>query len=267
MDTTLEMPGGVKMPSTQTQTQYLTIDAAAKNADGTQNVVMEITRIAMKTKAGMIDMKYDSADKDADKSPMKAVGVVVGMKTTILFDKDGKPIKYEGIDEFFKKLADNPDYPKQMAEMLKGQLTDENMGKNFDLARDMMPSAAVAVGETWKTEGSAEMPMLGRTKTNVENTLKEVKTEDGRKIAVIQSKSVMNSEEPKKIETMGVSMTFTKADINSETTTLLDIESGLVKSTTADMDMTMEMSSDAGGRVMTQKLSGKGKTTTTVTPK
>jgi hypothetical protein len=268
MDMTMEMPGGAKMPMKQTQTQHITIDAAEKSADGTQKVVMEVTRFAMTQKMAFGEMKYDSADPDADKSPMKAAGVVVGMKITITFDKDGKPVKYSGIDDFFKKLTDNPDFPKQAAEMLKEQMTDENMGKSFDLSRDMMPTTAVAVGETWKTEGSAEIPMLGKTKTDVENTLKEVKTESGRKIAEILSKSIMRSEEPKKMDTMGVSMTVTKVDINVETTTLLDIESGLLKKSTAETNMAFEMSMDApDGQVLTQKISGKGKTTTTITPK
>jgi hypothetical protein len=266
MDTTIEM-AGTKMPTTQTQTQYVTINAAEKSADGTQKVVMEFTRVAIKQKAGPMDMKYDSADPDADKSPMKVAGVVVGLKITILFDKDGKLVKYSGMDEFFKKLVDNPDYPKEFAEMLKGQMTDESMVQSFDLARTMMPATAVAVGETWKTEGSVEVPMLCKTKTNVENTFKEVKTESSRKIAVILSKSTIRSEEPKEMNMQGVKMTFTKVDINAETIALLDVESGLMKSSIAETDMAMEVKMEAGGQTMTQKLTGKGKTTVTVTPK
>jgi hypothetical protein len=266
MDMTIDMAGN-KIPSVQSQTQYITIDAASKNADGTQKVVMEVTRFAMTQKLPTGEMKFDSAAPDADKSPLKAAGVVVGMKITISIDKDGQAVKYEGADEFFKKLVDNPDYPKQIAEMLKEQMTDENLGKSFDLARDMMPTTPVAVGETWKTEGSADIPMLGRTKTNVENTLKEVKTENGRKIAVIVSKSTLRSEEPKKMDIMGVSMTVTKVDITGDTTTSLDAESGLTKSSIADTDMAMEMSVEAAGQVIAQKISGKGKTTVTITPK
>ena len=266
MDMTIEM-SGAKMPMQQTQTQYATIDAAERSADGTQKVVMEFTRVTISSKASIANLKYDSADPDADKSPMKAAGVLVGMKFTMLLDKDGKTIKVEGLDEFFDKLMNNPDYPKQVAEMLRGQMTDESMTRSVDVAKDMMPKNPVAVGETWKTEGSSEVPMLGKVKTNLVNTLKEIKTEDSKKIAVILSKSTISSEELKEISMQGMKMTFTKADISADTTALVDLESGLLQKSTADMEIAMEISMDMNGRTMQQKVSGKGKTTVTVTPK
>ena len=60
-----------------------------------------------------------------------------------------------------------------------------------------------------------------------------------------------------------VKMTFKKADISTKTTVLLDIESGLMLSSTAEMEMKMNL----GDETMMQKMTGKGKTTITVTPK
>ena len=268
MDMTQEMSSSARMPMQQTQKQYLTIDASERSADGTQKVVMEFTRIAMETKASMLNMKYDSADPNAANSPMKMMGVMVGLKLTMWYDKDNNVTKMEGMTEFIDKLMKDPDYPRQAAEMLKGQMTDESMVKSIDFAKEMMPKVPVAVGETWKTEGTSELPMLGKTKTNLENTLMEVKTENGRKVAVIVSKSTISSEEPKEMSVQpGMAMTITKMDVNGEITAVVDIESGLGISSITDMEMAIEMSMEVGDRTMAQKFSGKGKTTVTVTPK
>ena len=268
MDMTVGISDKAKIPMKQAQTQYITIDAAEKNADGTQKIVMEITRIAMDQKSGMINMKYDSADTDAAQSPLKMMGTMVGTKFTMLLDKDGNPTKIEGINEMFDKLTKDQDYPLPVVEMLKAQMTDESMTKTLDISKEMMPQVPVAVGETWKTEGTSDVPMLGKAKTNLENTLKEIKTEDGKRIAVIFSKSVVSSEGTKEMEPMpGMKMTLQKADISAETTVLLDIESGLMLSSTADTGMDMDMEMVLGDRTIVQKIAGKGKTTITVTPK
>ena len=266
MDMTIDM-SGAKMPMQQKQTQYMAIDAAAKNADGTQKIVMELTRVVLDQKMSMANLKYDSADPDSDKSPMKAAGVIVGLKITTLFDKDGKPTKVEGMDEFFDKLLNNPEYPKPIAEMMKKKISNESMTKMMDFARDAMPKEPVAVGETWKTEGTSTLPILGEAKTNLENTLETVKTENGRKIAVIATKLLIQSDEPNEMEPVpGAKVTFTKMNITGNTTVLLDIESGLALSSTSDTEMAMELSTNVGDKTMEQKISGKGKTTMTMTP-
>jgi len=265
MDMTIDM-SGTNIPMQQKQTQYVAIDAAEKNADGTQKVVMEFTRVVMDQKMSMGNLKYDSADPDADESPLKALGAMVGLKITTVLDEDGNPAKIEGADEFFDKLLNDPNYPKPVAEMLKKQMTDESLTKTLDIAREMMPKEPVAVGETWKTEGTSELPMLGQVKTNSENTLKDVKTENGRKIAVVSTKSVFHSDELNEMEAVpGVKVTWTKINVTADTTLLLDIESGLALSNTSDTEMAMETSISAAGRTMEQKISGKGKTTVTVT--
>jgi hypothetical protein len=268
MNMTTGISDKAKVPIKQKQTQYITIDAAERSADGTQKVVMEITRFAMNSKMSLVNMAYDSADPNAKNSPFKMMGVVVGMKITMTLDKDNVPIKMEGMSAFFDKLMEDPDYPKQTAEMLKAQMSDESMSKSFDVGRDAMPKNPVAVGETWKTESTSELPMLGKAKVDLENTLKEVKVEDGKKIAVIVSKSAIRTDEAKEWSmTPGMSMNFQKMDMSGETTMLLDMESGLMVKSTAEMEMAMEMTMGMGDREMTQQISGKGTTTVTVAPK
>ncbi|MCL2742846.1 MAG: DUF6263 family protein [Planctomycetaceae bacterium] len=266
MDMSIGMAGqAAKMPMKQKQTQYMSLDVSPKVENGTQKIVMETTRIAMETKSAMMNMKYDSADPESAASPMKAAGAMVGMKLVLTF-KDGKVAKVEGIEEFFEKLANNPDYPKQTAEMLKKQFSNQAMTKNFDAQHEAMPSKPVAVGEEWKTESTTEIPMLGKVKAVLNNTLKEVKEENGKKIAVIISKASMKSTEPNEVETGGGKMTFTKVDIDTATTITLELETGLVPSTVADIKMEMEMKLEAAGQTMQQQMTGTGTTTSTLKP-
>ena len=266
MDMTIGMPGQTaKMPMKQKHTQYMTLDAAPKAKDGTQKIVMENTRIAMETKSAFANMKFDSDNPDDAASPIKAAGAMVGMKMTMTF-KDGKVVKVEGIEEFFEKLTNNPDYPKQTADMLKKQFSNEAMTKNFDAQHEAMPSKPVAVGEEWKTETTTEIPVLGKVNAVLNNTLKEVKDENGKKVAVIISKADMKSTEPKDVDTGPAKMTFTKVDIDTTTTFTLELETGLVQSTVADIKMEMEMNLEAAGQTMQQQMSGTGTTTSTLKP-
>lgn len=264
MDMVMEM-SGQKMPTKQLMTQYQTLIAEKKQADGTQKVSMETTRILMNQKMMGMDMKFDSDDKDADKSPLKAVSVMVGLKITMIFDKDGKITKVDGIDEFTEKLSNDPNYPKQVLELMKKQVNNETMTKMFNAQREAMPTKPVAVGDTWQSAGSADIPMVGKADTKLDNSLEEVKEVDGKKIAVIRSEAKIESEEKQEMD-MGIAkMDLTKMKTNTISTMEMELETGLVARTVADLEMEMDAQMNAGDQKMEMKMTGKGKTTTTVT--
>lgn len=264
MDMIIEM-AGQKMPMKQKMGQYMDIAAGVVQSDGSQKVVMEFTRVTMDQKMAMMDMKYDSADEASKNSPLKAMGVIVGFRLTITFDKDGKIAKVEGLEEFWDKLSKNSDYPPQLAEMLKKQMNAETMTKNYDSHREMMPEKPVAVGESWKSTGSAEMPMIGKMETELDNTLKVVKLVDGVECAEIVSKMKMESKEPGEVEMGPTKMEYKSFSMDGDTTVLMEIATGLVTSTVGDMTLAMELEMKVNDQTMTQKMSGTGKTTTTIT--
>ncbi|MDR0870161.1 MAG: DUF6263 family protein [Planctomycetaceae bacterium] len=269
MDMTIGVSGTkATIPMKTVQTQYITLNVSEKQADGSQQIAMEITRIAMNQTSSIMNLKYDSAAPDAAESPLKAAGVAVGLKITATTDKDGKFIKVEGVDEFFEKLSNNPDYPKPVADMLKKQLTNESMTKTIDMSREITPKQPVAVGETWKSEGTSELPMFGKVKANLDNTLKEVKTIDGRKVAVILSKSEILSEKPQEIDTGNAGkMTFKTMNVESESTVLMDIASGWTTSTVSEIKMKIETAMEMNGKTLEQNMTGTGTTTVSVKPK
>ncbi|MCL2623969.1 MAG: DUF6263 family protein [Planctomycetaceae bacterium] len=283
MENTIDSTGeamGAKNAITSTTKIFVAIDAAEKSADGTQKVTAGITRHAAKltitAPMAWVD-EYDKSVPVPNNMPMPYPGkrrglgnVMAGLKITTVYDQDGNPIKSEGADEFFNKLpVVDPQFPKEEAEMHKARMTHESgqitVDSNFIYygVHVKMPKAPVAVGETWTSEGSFELPTMGgQYKTNVEHTLTEVKTENGRKIAVITSKMAVNSKEPKPVAGIP-GMTITKVDVSADSIAAMDIESGMILKNTDDM--VFEMEGAAQGIIM--KGSGKIKSTVTTTPK
>jgi hypothetical protein len=268
VECTIDIATPVAMKNTQMR--CLTIEAAERNADGSQQIVAKFTRESTKSPFG----NYDSGNHDADnntpiKQPGSGIGhgvgpIIVGLKITTLYDKNGKPIKSEGADEFFKKLEavygskEAVIDVKTMMVDESGQITADS-SLRFNGIRLKMPNAPVAIGETWKTEVMMDNLSMGTVKANVENTLTEVKTENGRKIAVIASKVAHHSNEPLPLPSVP-NYKITMVDIRADSIASVDIESGLILKITTDADIACETN-------VGPKLSHKVKTTVTGTAK
>lgn len=260
---------GKKTPTIQKQNQYWEIVAGAIEADGTQKIVMEVKRFAMQQKIAGMDMKYDSDDPKTANSPLKGMGIMVGLKMTVTNDKDGKPQSVEGWDEFMDKMiAESDPGQKMILESMKDQFKPEMFTKNMAAGQDVMPKDPVAVGDNWKATGSMEIPMIGDMEMKTDNTLKSVKTEDGKKIAEVFSKSEVSTAEGKEMEMGPIKMVLNNVDIKTDSTIRMEVETGLVFSNAAEMTMSMEMVVSGGADTKpTMKMSGTGTTTVTVTPK
>lgn len=260
---------GKKTPTTQKQNQYWEIVAGATEADGTQKIVMEVKRFAMQQKVAGMDMKYDSDDPKTANSPLKSVGIMVGLKMTVINDKDGKPQSVEGWDEFMEKMiAEGDPGQKMVFESLKDQFKPEMFTKNMTAGQDIMPKDPVAVDDNWKATSSMELPMVGSMEMKTDNTLKSIKTEDGKKIAEIFSKSEVSTAEGKEMEMGPAKMTLNNVDIKTDSTIKMEVETGLIFSNVAEMTMSMEMAVSGGPNAMpAMKMSGTGTTTVTVARK
>lgn len=255
------------MPMKQVQTQTMKIVAGPIEANGLQKVVMEFKRVAIDQKMMEMEMKYDSDDEKTAASPLAAMGIMVGLKLTMYYDKDGKIQKTEGWDEFMQALLDNakPDQ-KQVFEMMKEQMTPETLTKNIAAGQDSLPDKPVVVGENWKKESSMEIPMLGTMSLETDNTLQGVEEVDGKKVAEIVTKTEARTAEAKEIEMGPVKMAFKNISIQSDTTLKLDVDAELIFSSVAKMKLSMEMDLAGLGEAAAPKISGTGTTTTSVTP-
>ncbi|MDR2438080.1 MAG: DUF6263 family protein [Planctomycetaceae bacterium] len=269
MKTEMDMDMKIKIgeqiiPNHQIQSQYQEIIAEAVEPDGLQQVNTELKRIVLKQIINGREMFFDSAVENTRNSPLKMLGVIVGLKTTITFDQDSKIVKIEGLDEFLEKNSQS--LPKQVVEQLKKLLSKEVFTKTFDILREAMPQQPVAVGEQWKSENISEIPFMGKVKTKQTNTLKEIQSVDGKELAVIVSQSRMKSDSPQEMNMAAATkMTLKSTDIDNENTIQIEIKTGLVVSSTTQIKMNIDLEATVNNQIIQQNMTGNGKTTMTIT--
>jgi len=251
---------GMTAPQKVTQKHYFTLNAEEKDADGTQKVVTECTRDISTITVPHWSNKYDSA---VNPTFPDWYGSLFGLKITTVYDQDGNPVKSEGGEEHFNKMKDNNNYQASKATM-----TDEESGliiadpafMQLGVLRFKPPKVPVAIGEKWKSEVFCDVATVGKHKVNVENTLTEVKTENGKKVATILMKLEAHSKEPI-IMAGATNTTVTNMNLLADANVTIDLESGMVLKSITDAVADVELDH---GKI---KGSGKMKTTVTLTPK
>ncbi|MDR0705794.1 MAG: DUF6263 family protein [Planctomycetaceae bacterium] len=263
MDMTIKI-GEQIIPNRSNQTQYQEIVAEPIEPDGSQQTIMEIKRIVLKQTINGQEIAFDSADEKVKNSPLRLMGVMVGLKVTTTFDPNGKITKVEGIEEFLEKHAQT--LPKPALDMLKKQFSGKALTKTLDVMHEAMPKQPVAVGEQWKSENFSEIPMLGKVKTEQTNTLKEIQLVDETELAVIVSQSRMKSDSPQEMNMAAAKMMLNSTEIDSESAIQMEVKTGLVISNVTQIKMNLELETTApNNQVVKQNVSGEGKTTMTIT--
>jgi hypothetical protein len=262
MDTTVKI-GDQTIPNHFIQTQYQEIVAGPIAPDGSQQVTMEIKRVVIKNMIGGRKIEFDSADEKASLSPFKMFGIMVGFKATMTTDRDGKVMKFEGLDEFWEKRAQT--FPKRMLEMQKKQFSDKSLTKMFGIMHEAMPQQSVAVGEQWKSEGISEVPIIGKVKMKQTNTLKEIQLVDETELAVIVSQSRIKSDTPQEVEIAAIKTTLKSMDIDSESIAQMEIKTGLMVSSVTQIKMNIEAETTINNQTTQQNMTGEGKTSIIVT--
>ncbi|MDR2756612.1 MAG: DUF6263 family protein [Planctomycetaceae bacterium] len=267
MKTEMDMDMKIKIgeqiiPNHQIQSQYQEIVVEAVEPDGLQQVNTEIKRIVLKQIINKQEMFFDSADEKSQNSPLKMLGVMIGLKTTMTFDQDSKIVKIEGLDEFLEKSSQS--LPKQVSEQLKKLLSKQAFTKTFDILREAMPQQPVTVGEQWKSESISEIPFIGKAKTTQTNTLKEIQSVDGKELAIIVSQSRIKSDTPQEMNMAATKMTLKSTDINSENTIQMEIKTGLVVSNITQIKMNIDIEATVNNQTIQQNMTGEGKNTMTI---
>jgi hypothetical protein len=254
------------IPNRSNQIQYQEIVAKPIEPDGSQQIVIETKRIVMKQIINGKEIAFDSADENAKNSPLKLLGVMVGMKVTTTFDSNGKIIKTDGMDQFWEKNAQT--LPKPVLEMMKKQFSEKALSKIFDVVYEATPKQPVAVGEQWKSESLSEIPFIGKVKTTQTNTLKEIvptQADETESEAVIVSQSHIKSDAPQEMNMTAVKMMLNSTEIDSESVIKIEIKTGLVVSNVTQIKMNLELETTTqNNQVVKQNVNGEGKTTMTL---
>lgn len=257
---------GQEIPMKQTQKMTFAMTVTNEGSDGNKRVAMELKRFEMATESGGMKMSLDSDSEDDMKNPaMKALSAMLNTKLSTIYDKDYKIVKVEGADEMWDKMGkDNP-----MLAAMKESMGDNAFTQSIDQTVARFPKTPVAVGESWKSETENKVPMFGKMKTISENTLKSVDSVDSRQIATIETKEEFTAEGENTVNMGPLKFTYKNMKMKSDTVSKIDMESGLVNSTTGNMDMFADMETKSPmnpDEVMTMSINGKIKVEMNIVP-
>ncbi|MDR0520295.1 MAG: DUF6263 family protein [Planctomycetaceae bacterium] len=265
---------GSVVSMSQTFYKTLTVDKPAEN--GTQKITLSISRLTTTVtepesyKKGeshkMVTKVFDTDAPDTDTWPMKMQGAFVGAKVSLETDAQGKLGNVQGAAEFIESVKNNPKYSKHAALItfdLQRQLSEEVLTNPFEQIRSLLPASPVAVGEKWKTEIEIDVPMLMKQKLESENRFKKIKTENGRKIAVITAKSVLHSDKPQQVAPKN---RLESMDFSAERVTEIDLGSGLILSSVLNIVTKATNTMDFGSQTTTQTGAMKIKVSLTLRP-
>lgn len=161
--------GGQKTNMMQTMAVTVTKDAASENK------LAEIKFTAIKGTVGMMgqNMAFDSTDP-AKSSPFlqQTFGALVGKSFTLVYDKDDK----------FLSVRDDGKAPTPLGQTKA--MNSEKLAEAFRKTQEMaLPSAPVAVGDTWTYDDAMDMPPIGKIMIKANGKFDSVLDKDGHKQA------------------------------------------------------------------------------------
>jgi hypothetical protein len=138
----------------------------------------------------------------------KVMEKLKGASFTITLDKKGAITKFEGYNEFIKKLTEGME---EIGKFIRMMITEDVLKKSAEEAFSFLPPEPVSKGSTWKRENVIPFGPLGSFKAANEYTYQG--TEDG--LAKIGLKAQLNYSPPKGDAGFGL-FKITKGNLKSE---------------------------------------------------
>ncbi|HMP79296.1 MAG TPA: DUF6263 family protein [Pirellulaceae bacterium] len=195
-----------------------------------------ITRMRMKLDnpfMGNVEIDTDKGRQGADEMMAGPMFDMIGEKFKLVMNNRGEVTKLEVPNSL---SGGNPMNPA-------GQMFNADSLKQMS-SMIVFPEGPVAVGDSWETSESVEMPPMGKMNMTNRLTYKGTESVDGKRLHRIDvdTKIDMNVADNE----MGFSIEVTKA--SGKSTIYFDNEAGCVAKQNGSQDM--EMSIDAGGQKM-----------------
>lgn len=186
--------GGMEI--TQEQLFGYTMEVVEVAADGTATLKTVYDRIKFKI-AGPMASEYDSAkDKEAPSDSLgKLMAALLGKSITMKLNPKGEILEVKGYAEVMEKVMKEleEDMPGT-SDMFKRMFSDDQLKGMMQLSYGLLPKTPVAKGETWESQASFAMPMLGKLVLKHKSTLKEIQT-GGQAVIDQETKMELKAEE------------------------------------------------------------------------
>ena len=245
MDQAMTVDGQVQPKQRMEQMLVTKVRVGEAEPEGDRQIEMRFDRIKQVVKRGAQTLSYDSAGDQAKQNEelARAYRPLLGIKMSIVVGPDGKVKEVTGLEEFWKKLAEeNPRVAETLKDMQK-QMGDQVVKELISKGRDLMPAGGAAVGQSWKNDKTVGVPFLGEVKLVQDCKLTKVeKTQDGR-MAVIDYKGKMTLPKDAKVQVGMVSLEFTAFAMNQEGQVLYNIDTGM-----SDASLTQEAKMEMTGK-------------------
>lgn len=186
LKTTTSVTGGPAGPveQTLTQTQTVKLLVAAVGPDGSATLRQTIESVAIDIGGPMGRMTYDSAkpppagdDDPRNATLAKTFGAMVGEPISVTMAPNGTVRSIAGtakiIDKLMKGLPMDP-LAAGLAQNIKSMLSDDALRTSLEQSFSRMPDQPVKPGDTWKSEQTLGVDVIGRITGTSTFTLKAI---------------------------------------------------------------------------------------------
>lgn len=177
-----------------------------------------------------------------------------GVKFTITLDSDHQVTKFEGYDEFVKKVSGgNPAIGAALRTMVPEETLQQTASETFS----QLPGKVVATGDTWKRTSKFAMGPIGDMNVNANYTYKGKATVDGTSVDRIDYDAKMTYSPPKAGGGAALPFSVTKGTLKSDEfsgTTHFDPETGRVVNATVKMKLSGDLTFSIQGQDQTMSL-------------
>ena len=232
--------GAGEMKQEQLFGMTMAVEEVGGDGAGSLKVTYDRVKILM---SGMMETDYDS---DRDKEPPtegtgKLMSGFLGESVTMKMSTRGEVLEVKGFDALIEKVAKSAPEGQgdMMQQMMKQAYSDENMASMMQQGYTVLPKDPVAVGDSWESQGTFPMPMMGKMKVTTKCTLKEIR--DGGKEAVIAQANKIEVDPEAENPMQGV---LEVKDAAGTYEVIWSLERGAMTSMKGDMKMVMS----AGGQ-------------------
>lgn len=186
LKTTTHVTGGPAGPveQTLTQTQTVKLLVAAVGPDGSATLRQTIESVAIDIGGPMGRMTYDSGkpppagdDDPRNATLAKTFGAMVGEPISVTMAPNGAVRGIAGtakiIDKLMKGLPMDP-LAAGLAQNIKSMLSDDALRTSLEQSFSRMPDQPVKPGDTWKSEQTLGVDVIGRITGTSTFTLKAI---------------------------------------------------------------------------------------------
>lgn len=232
----------------QTQTMTLRHQVLAVAADGAADLRVTYGSMRFVQDGPMGHQEFDSESGESPSDPMAVMlSKLVGVSFEMNVAPDGTVRRVAGVESLIQAMTagaagENAQAMEMMRPMLDGMFNDETMRSMMQQGMQSLPDGRIAPGAEWRQTSSLEFP-FGTLRSDVDYTLEEIVSEQGRRIARIGIRGNTDQLEPNPNFPAGAAIDMSASEMSGELD--FDVAGGLVLRSLLRTNMDMSAAGQA----------------------